>query len=82
MPNLPTIRITESIPFQHCGLHYFGPLQYLKDNNEVIKGYGCIFTCFTTRAIHMDLAADMSLSQFSQVIQKFMYIQGTAETIY
>lgn len=56
MANLPQSRLTpHQPPFTRVGVDYFGPLQ-VKRGRSVVKRYGCLFTCLTTRAVHIEIA--------------------------
>ena len=65
MPPWPKERVTKSIPFEYTGLDYFGPL-YIKHYSAegeapaTMKVWVCLFTCFTVRAVHLELINDMS----------------------
>ncbi|XP_052857194.1 uncharacterized protein LOC128265314 [Drosophila gunungcola] len=67
MADLPGIRITEALPFQHSGCDYAGPFT-LKErrgrNPRKNKGYICLFVCLVTSAIHLELATDLSTDTF------------------
>ena len=53
MANLPRERLTpEDPPFTSVGVDYFGPL-YVQQGRSHVKRYSCLFTCLTTRAVHM-----------------------------
>ena len=41
-------------PFHHVGIDYFGPY-LVKQGRSLVKRYGCLFTCMTVRAIHIEL---------------------------
>jgi len=44
--------------------------------NKQMKHYGVIFTCLNTRAIHLELAVDLSTMEFMQVLRRFISIRG------
>ena len=43
MPPLPTKRVTQSSPFTHSGVDYFGPL-FVESKNESRKVWVCLYT--------------------------------------
>lgn len=49
---------------------------------EIKKSYVCLFTCFTTRAIHLELVKDMTAQQFSLALQKFINRRGKTNLFY
>ena len=53
--NLPK-RVSEARPFQACGVDYTGAV-FLNDNTKV---YILLFTCAVTRAVHLELADDLT----------------------
>jgi hypothetical protein len=68
MGNLPKERVNPpSIPFKICGIGFGGPIMIksnLQRKGPITKGYICIFVCFTTNAIHIELASDLSTEYF------------------
>ena len=57
MAPLPEFRLDSEVPaFQTVGLDYCGPV-YLKSRSEngVIKAWICLFSCSTSRGIHLEL---------------------------
>ncbi|KAK6741523.1 hypothetical protein RB195_009404 [Necator americanus] len=53
MADLPSRRVTRTLPFENIGLDYFGPKTVHDDHKERTNVYGCIFTCCVTRLIHL-----------------------------
>ena len=72
---LPRMRVMQTRPFQHAGLDLAGPLM-VKDGNQQSKGYVTLFTCATTRAVHLELAPDTSAGTFCQSLEKFVAKRG------
>ena len=77
--NLPSYRICSEYPFQSTGLDFAGPL-FVKnthgDSEKLFKCYILLFTCATTRAIHLELTPDMSTLAVIRAIQRFIYRKG------
>lgn len=44
--------------------------------------YGVIFNCLSTRAVHVDLAADYSTDKFLMVLRRFVSIRGYPSKLY
>ena len=76
MPPLPSQRVTQSHPFTHTGLDYFGPL-YIRDNSGSRKVWVCLFTCLVVRAVHLELIRDMTSEQFLLCMRRFIARHGT-----
>ena len=64
MADLPKSRLSMgSPPFFHTGVDLFGPL-LVKQGRSVIKRYGCLFCCMTTRAIHLEVVFSLTTDSF------------------
>ncbi|KAK6760056.1 hypothetical protein RB195_021539 [Necator americanus] len=81
-PDLPSIRVVRSRPFQHVGLDYFGPiLVHLHQEGFRRKVWVCLFTCMSTRALHLEVANDNSTAQFLLAFRRFMARRGTPDSV-
>jgi hypothetical protein len=84
MPDLPTERITRAEPFRNIGIDYFGPL-YVRGcegrQNPVVKRWCCLFTCLVTRAVHLEVAEDMTAGEFLMALKRFAGRRGTPRYI-
>ena len=61
-PSISSERVQESKPFQIVAVDYTGSIvlqnPYSQTEVEHTKVYICLFTCATTRAVHLELATD------------------------
>ncbi|KHJ87513.1 integrase core domain protein [Oesophagostomum dentatum] len=79
--DLPERRVNKAKPFQHIGLDYFGPLWISYMSGDKRKTYGCIFTCTTTRLIHLELVNDVTTTSFINALRRFMSRRGIPDSI-
>ena len=75
MPDLPQECVTPSPPFTYTGVDYFGPL-YCTDVSGEGKVWVVLFTCLAIRAIHLEVATDLSADQFLQALRRFISRRG------
>lgn len=68
-------------PFSHCGVDYFGPM-FVKIGRRREKRWGVLFTCLTTRAIHLELANSLSASSAIMAVQRLSARRGRPTTMY
>jgi len=78
---LPTDRVTPLRPFAVTGIDYAGPL-FVKVGGSLKKCYIALFTCATTRAVHLELCLDLSTDKFLLAFQRFTGRRGLPNTIY
>ena len=77
MADLPALRLApQTPPFYYSSCDYFGPYNVKIGRNKTRKHYGVIFTCLNTRAVHLELAVDLSTMEFIQVLRRFFSIRG------
>jgi len=60
---LPRARVSEEATFSAVGLDFAGPL-FIKDGEQEKKVYICLFTCATTRAVHLELVSSQGTDAF------------------
>ena len=80
MANLPTDRIDEQPPFTVCGVDFFGPF-FIKDGRKEVKRYGAMFTCFLTRAVHIESSNTLDTDSFIQALRRFIARRGNVRTL-
>lgn len=77
MADLPDLYLApHTPPFYYTSCDYFGPYNVKIGRNKQMKHYGVIFTCLNTRAVHLELAVDLSTMEFMQVLRRFFSIRG------
>ncbi|KAI5748201.1 hypothetical protein M8J77_022994 [Diaphorina citri] len=85
MGELPACRVNESKPFVHTGTDFTGSvLITLGKRRGVVsqKAYICIFICLTTKAIHLELASDLSTEAFLAAFKRFLSRRGAVSVMY
>ena len=76
MADLPFARLQlNTHPFACTGVDYFGPLM-IQIKRSKVKRYGCLFTCLTSRAIHLEVAIDLTSDAFIDVLRRFLCRRG------
>ena len=80
-PVLPNYRVSHSKPFNTVGVDYSGPIMLYNDTGEADKYYVCLFTCTTSRAVHLELAPDMTAQTFLQLLRRFIARYSCPRTI-
>ncbi len=78
---LPLDRLRTTSPFSVTGIDFAGPLS-VRQGNQLQKAYVVIFTCASVRAIHLELASDMTTATFLSTLQRFVGRRGVPNTIY
>ena len=81
MAALPEERLVpEKPPFTFVGVDYFGPLE-VKQGRSRVKRYGCLFTCLTTRAVHIEIAHSLDTDSMINALRRFISVRGYPEQI-
>ncbi|XP_062542159.1 uncharacterized protein LOC134210151 [Armigeres subalbatus] len=76
MAPLPKQRLTAFVqPFTFTGLDYFGPI-LVKVGRSNAKRWVALFTCFTTRAIHLEVAHSLNTESCIMAVQRFVSRRG------
>ncbi|XP_036329719.1 uncharacterized protein LOC118741854 [Rhagoletis pomonella] len=76
MGPLPVDRLTAYVrPFSYSGLDYFGPLT-VTVRRSTEKRWVALFTCLTVRAVHLELAHDLSTDSCIIAIRNFINRRG------
>ena len=82
MANLPECRIDMNhAPFFHTGIDCFGVFS-VKQGRSLVKRNGCIFTCMTVRAVHLEVLHTLSTGSFISALRRFVARRGNVGHIY
>ena len=88
MSNLPKARLAiNQPPFTNTGIDYFGPLtvkqgRRTRSTDGTSKRYGAIFTCLSTRAVHIELVGNLSTNNFILALRQFISRRGHPKNIF
>ena len=70
-------RVSENPPFSNVGLDFIGPLlTSTSKDNEVVKSYICLFSCCSTRGIHLETCESLNVSSFRLLFCRFYSRRG------
>lgn len=82
MAPLPEERLTpDKPPFSYVGTDYFGPF-FVKVGRAKAKRWGVVFTCLTTRAIHLEIAHRLDTDSFLGAVTRFIARRGRPLKMY
>lgn len=79
MGNLPNKRIEQGYPFIRCGVDYAGPFFILNRKGrgaKLEKCYVCLFVCFVTRAVHLELVTSLTSQAYLLALKRFISRRG------
>ena len=80
MSDLPIDRLEPAPPFTHSSVDLFGPF-YIKAGRSQKKRWGVLFTCLASRAVHIEVAPDMTTNSFINAYRKFVSRRGQVRTL-
>ncbi|KAK6172490.1 hypothetical protein SNE40_016128 [Patella caerulea] len=83
-PPLPSFRLSDDFAFSHIGIDYAGPL-FVKDiyskSEDMHKVYIALYTCASSRALHLDLVPDASSTTFIRSFKRFIGRRGIPTSV-
>ncbi|XP_026467879.1 uncharacterized protein LOC113371473 [Ctenocephalides felis] len=85
MGDLPVPRIKASRDFLNVGVDYAGPFNISMSRHRgarTYKAYICLFICLATKAIHLELASDLTIDTFLDCLKRFLAWRGPIKCIY
>lgn len=85
MADLPPDRLSTEPPFTYVGLDVFGPwvitTRRTRGGQANSKRWAVLFTCMSTRAVHIELIEAMDTSSFINALRRFFALRGPARQI-
>ena len=80
MADLPSDRLEPGPPFCNVGIDAFGPWHVVtrktRGGSAQSKRWAILFSCLTTRAVHIEVVEEMSSSAFINALRRFVAIRG------
>jgi hypothetical protein len=79
MGPLPDHRAQVGAMFQSVAINLFSPVEYQQHvkKRQVGKGWGVVFVCTTTSALHVEFMDTYSTDSFLLALRRFMSVRGT-----
>ena len=78
-PDLPPERVSDAPPFVNTGLDFVGPLFIRKHGTDSLsndKVYILLFTCASTRGVHLELTPSLDVPSFLRAFRRFVGRRG------
>lgn len=85
MSDLPPARVSQVKPFSHTGIDFAGPFTITMGKYrgaKSMKAYICVFVCFATKAMHLELVSDLSSEACLAAMRRFVARRGRCSHIY
>lgn len=85
MASLPASRVRATHPFQSAGIDYCGPFNIrvgTKRTRTTMKTWVAIFVCMSTKAVHIELAENLSADAFLNAYARFTGRRGQCHHLY
>ena len=76
LPHLPSWRTSDDPPFSYTGLDFAGRKESKYNQRSIRKSYIALFTCASTRAIHLEQLPSLSTEGFLQAFRRFSSRRG------
>ena len=81
MADLPLDRLGSDAPFTYCGVDLFGPF-LVKERRSELKRYGVLYTCFASRAIHIETTCSLETDTFLLSFRRFTARRGPVRSLH
>uniref|UniRef100_A0A1I7XI20 DUF5641 domain-containing protein n=1 Tax=Heterorhabditis bacteriophora TaxID=37862 RepID=A0A1I7XI20_HETBA len=81
IPSLPPARLQTDTPFTNVGIDYAGPFHVWTITSSATKVWIVLFTCLTIRAVHLEIATNLSSEEFLRAFRRFVARRGRPSLI-
>ena len=81
MGPLPEERVTPPPPVSDIAIDFAGPL-YVKERTIVKKTFVCLFTCASSRMVHLELTNSLTTDEFLQAFSRMTSRRGLCRTVW
>ncbi|XP_066902266.1 uncharacterized protein [Halyomorpha halys] len=85
MGDLPQSRFTQGRAFLNVGVDFAGPF-FIKESQrrkaELDKAYICLFICFSTKAVHIEVVSQLSTDAFMACFDRFVARRGLTRKVF
>ena len=78
--DLPQDRTEPAPPFTYSAVDYFGPF-FIKEGRREVKRYGVLFTCMSSRAIHIETSNTLETDSYINALRRFLAERGPVRQI-
>lgn len=85
MADLRAPQVQPNLPFTHTGVDFAGYFEVktsTRRNAGTTKCYVSLFICLTTKAVHLELARDLSTQAFIDALARFVARRGIPSDMY
>ena len=69
---MPSFRTEDGRPFETTGVDFASPLEYKITKKEQGKCYVLLFTCSTSRAVHLEVTKSQTAEEFQRKLNSFI----------
>ncbi|KAL1446606.1 hypothetical protein WDU94_015601 [Cyamophila willieti] len=77
----PNYRLQKNLAFTHSAVDYFGPLQVKEGKSQSRAVWCLLFTCLTTRAVHLELVISEKSSDTLLAFRRFIARTGGCKSL-
>ena len=81
MSELPIERFSIEGPFTYTGVDMFGPF-YIREGRKEMKRFVALFTCLSSRAVHLESTNSMDTNSFIQALRRFVSRRGSVKKLF